>query len=74
MLVVEAIPDGLARAASFRLIPASPPWTTELVLAAVDGRPVLRFTVDDVGSLVATTWLLESVNGTPALTRPSWVE
>jgi heat shock protein HslJ len=68
MLVVDAIRRGLARTASFRLLPASPAWTTELELDDAGGRPVLRFAVDDAGSLGATTWLLDSVDGAAVLT------
>jgi heat shock protein HslJ len=68
MLVVRGLRDGLARTAGFRLEPSSPAWTSSLELFDQAGAPVLRFRVDDAGSIAGSTWLLDSLNGAPAHT------
>ena len=62
-----AVTDGLARTAGYRLHHGSPAWSTTLELLDEDARPLLVYRVDDASSLTGTTWLLESVDGAPAL-------
>jgi heat shock protein HslJ len=66
MLVVKGLQDGLARTAGFRLLPASPPWTSTLELFDPTGATVLGFRVDDLGPIAGSSWLLDSVDGSPA--------
>jgi heat shock protein HslJ len=68
MLVVQGLHAGLARSAGYRLIPAEMPWQTTLELLDAAGQPLLRFGVDDAGTLAAMIWTLESVDDAQART------
>lgn len=65
-----AMVEGLREAFSFEITPAAASLDTTLILRDGEGVAVLRFEVDDIGSLTDETWLLMSYT-VDGQTRPA---
>lgn len=59
-LIEKAMVDGLGRTVTFEIVPSAEPLGEELVLRDGEDTELLRFAVDDVGSLTDESWLLTS--------------
>ena len=71
-LVQRAMLDGLRRTASFEIVPALAPKDDQLVLRSASDEQLLRFGLDDVGSLEQADWRLTeySIAGQVTLAAP----
>jgi heat shock protein HslJ len=71
-LVQRAMLDGLRRTTSFEIVPALAPQDDQLVLRSASGEQLLRFGLDDVGSLEQADWRLTeyTVEGQATLAAP----
>ena len=71
-LVQRAMLDGLRRTTSFEIVPALAPQDDQLVLHSASGEQLLRFGLDDVGSLEQADWRLTeyTIEGQATLAAP----